>query len=160
MKPELPTNLEFNVMDYIYQALTRDGRFSSQKAERISANLGFSEDLELIRTSKYINVLFTNAEESFVLTALGKKYMEHFYHLVKRNYSDLAGVIKDGEMINPDKRNRARQRARENMKDWNSSENDSNATEKKEEIFKLEPQIYGVGVNLKALWRKIFKNKK
>lgn len=160
MKFEPPTNLEFSIMDYIYQAYERDGCFSSEKNERLSTNFAFSGDLELIKASKYINVISTDTGESFELTTYGKKYIEQFYYLVRRKYSDLAGAIKDNEMINSDKRNRARQMAKENMKDWNPDESDSNDEEKKEEILKLEPQIYGVGINLKALWHKICKRKK
>ena len=159
-KFEPPINLELDIMDYIYQTHERDGCFSSQKNENLSINLAFSGDLELIKGSKYINVIHTDIGESFELTPYGKKYMEQFYYLVRRKYSDIEGAIKDNEMINSDKRNLARQIAKENMKDWNPDKSDSNDKEKKEKILKLEPEIYGVGINLKALWHKICKRKK
>jgi len=34
---------------------------------------------------------------------------------------------------------------------------DGNNESRKEEIFELKPKFYGVGVDLKALWRKLFK---
>jgi len=34
---------------------------------------------------------------------------------------------------------------------------DGNTEFQKEEIFDLKPKFYGVGVDLKALWRKLFK---
>jgi len=145
-------------MEQLHERYRKNGKIECVRATEIFKLLGIPDgsDVSILNNSRFLSLALDSTHECFKLTPDGIRYMDNFYTAMLRRYGELAGLVKNGEMVNPDKRSRARQWAKEKIR---GKEDDSSSwyEEKSEEIVKLSPEFYGIGVNLKALWRKVRK---
>ena len=154
----VPSERELSVMELLYKNYRRTGENRGLHATEIfrALNIPNGQDVSTLNDSRYLNKDLDVAHETFKLSTNGIRYMDYFFSFIRRRYEDLAGATKDGEMINRDKISRARQWAKEKMH-GKERESSSWHEERPEEIIKIAPEFYGIGVNLRALWRKIKK---
>ena len=117
-------------------------------------NISDVEEFGTVNESKYIERTLEGTQDAFKLSTEGVIYGDTFWDLLKRGYEEFGGATRSGEMLNRDKQTRAETWAREQMK-VRGVQGQMRVSESNEEIFKLSPEIHGMGVNLKALWNKI-----
>lgn len=137
------------------------GRNSGKRAIELfqALNIPNGQDIGTLNDSRYLEKGLDGTHETFKLSTNGIRYTDYFYGLWLRRYEDLGGAIKSGYMENPAKCNDAHQWAKERMAEVMSGVSHAKQIREQglkmdEEILKLSPEFYGIGVNLKALWRK------
>jgi hypothetical protein len=154
----VPSERELSVMELLHEDYRRTGENKGIHATEVfrTLNIPDGQDVSTLNDSRYLDKSLDGTHETFKLSTDGIRYMDYFFSLIRRQYENLAGAVKNGEMVNRDKASRARQWAKEKMQ---GKEGESSLwhEERPEEIVKIAPEFYGVGVNLRALWRKISK---
>lgn len=154
----VPSERELSVMELLHKSYRGTGKNRDTRATEIfrALNIPDGQDVSTLNDSRYLDKGLDGTHETFKLSTDGIRYMDYFLSLMRRRYEDLAGAVKNDEMINRDKVSRARQWAKEKMQ-GKEKESSSWQEERPEEIVKIAPEFYGVGVNLRALWRKVSK---
>jgi len=111
----MPADLELRTMEQLHDRYRKNGKIESVRTTEMFKLLGISDgsDVGILTNSRFISVALDGTHECFKLTPDGVRYMDNFYTAMLRRYGELAGLFKDGEMVNPDKRSRARQWAKE-----------------------------------------------
>ena len=111
----MPADLELRTMEQLHERYRKSGKIESARTTEMFRLLGIPDgsDVSILTNSRFISLVLDGTHECFKLTPDGIRYMDNFYTAMLRRYSELAGLIKDGEMVNPDKRSRARQWAKE-----------------------------------------------
>lgn len=111
----MPADLELRTMEQLHERYRKSGKIECIHAIEIFKLLGISDghDVSILNNSRFLSLSLDSTHECFKLTPDGIRYMDNFYSAMLRRYSELAGLIKDGEMVNPDKHSRARQWAKE-----------------------------------------------
>ncbi len=111
----MPADLELRAMEQLHERYRKNGKLECIRATEIFKLLGIADgsDVSILNNSRFLSLALDGTHECFKLTPDGIRYMDNFYAVMLRRYSELAGLIKDGEMVNPDKRSRARQWAKE-----------------------------------------------
>lgn len=111
----MPADLELRAMEQLHERYRKNGKVECIRATDIFKLLGITDgsDVSILNNSRFLSLGLDGTHECFKLTPDGIRYMDNFYASMLRRYSELAGLVKDGEMVNPDKRSRARQWAKE-----------------------------------------------
>lgn len=111
----MPADLELRTMEQLHERYRKNGKIECIHATEMFRLLGIRDgsDISILNNSRFLSPALDSTHECFKLTPDGIRYMDNFYATMLRRYSELAGLIKDGEMVNPDKRSRARQWAKE-----------------------------------------------
>lgn len=111
----MPADLELRAMEQLHERYRKNGKVECVRATDIFKLLGIPDgsDVSILNNSRFLSLGLDGTHECFKLTPDGIRYMDNFYASILRRYSELAGLVKDGEMVNPDKRSRARQWAKE-----------------------------------------------
>lgn len=154
----VPSERELSVMEFLHKNYRRTGENRGMHATEVfrALNIPNGQDVSTLNDSRYLDKSLDGTHETFRLSTDGIRYMDYFFSLIRRLYEYLAGAVKNGDMVNKDKMSRARQWAKEKMQ-GKEGESSSWHEERPEEIVKIAPEIYGVGINLKALWRKMWR---
>lgn len=110
-----PEELELRAMERLYERYRKSGKIECVRATEIFKLLGIPDgsDISILNNSRFLSLQLDSTHECYKLTPDGIRYMDNFYVLMLRRYGELAGLFKDGEMINSDKSLRARQWAKE-----------------------------------------------
>lgn len=111
----MPADLELRAMEQLHERYRKNGRVGCIRATDIFKLLEIPDgsDVSILNNSRFLSLALDGMHECFKLTPDGIRYMDNFYASMLRRYSELAGLVKNGEMVNPDKRSRARQWAKE-----------------------------------------------
>ncbi len=111
----MPADLELRTMEQLHERYRKNGKIECVRATEMFRLLGISDgsDVSILTNSRFISLALDGTHECFKLTPDGIRYMDNFYPAMLRRYSELAGLVKNGEMVNTDKRSRARQWAKE-----------------------------------------------
>lgn len=141
------------------QTGTNKGKHDSEILKLL--NIPNEQDVGTLNDSRFLQEGVDGTHIIFRLSSDGIRYMDYFYGLQMRKYEDLGGAIRNGYMESPDKRERAHQWAKEHMAEIVSgisrtAQIHEQGAKTDEEVLKLSPEFYGIGVNLKALWRRVF----
>lgn len=113
----MPADLELRTMEQLHERYRKNGNIECVHATEIFKLLGISDgsDVSILTNSRFLSLSLDGTHECFKLTPDGIRYMDNFYSAMLRRYGELAGLIKNGEMVNPDKRSRARHWAKEHL---------------------------------------------
>lgn len=111
----MPADLELRAMEQLHERYRKNGKVECVRATEIFKLLGIPDgnNVSILNNSRFLSLALDGTHECFKLTPDGIRYMDNFYAAMLRRYGELAGLVRDGEMVNPDKRSRARQWAKE-----------------------------------------------
>src|SRR3989338_4749200 len=151
-----PSRREISIIELLHEEYRKTGQNKSKLAKEIFRTLNISngEDFGTVNESKYIERTLEGTQDAFKLSTEGIRYSDSFWNLVKRKYEELGGATRNAEMLNKNKQARAESWAREQMKNIGSQERE-HIPEANQEILKLSPEFYGVGIDLKVLCNKV-----
>ena len=112
---ETPADLELQVMEELYKRYRKNGKIECIRNTEIFQilNIHNGTDFSTVNDSRFIAHSLDGTHDCLKLSTDGIRYMDNFYAAMRKQYNKLAGLVKNEEMVNPDKRSRARQWAKE-----------------------------------------------
>lgn len=111
----MPADLELRTMEHLYEQYRKNGKIECVRVTEIFKLLGIFDggDVSILNNSRFLSLTLEGTHECFKLAPDGIRYMDNFYAAMLRRYGEISGLIRNGEMVNSDKRFRARQWAKD-----------------------------------------------